>query len=37
MRFLFGDIIVDVEQVALFKNTKRIEFEPRVFELLVYF
>lgn len=37
MRFLFGDIIVDVEQVALFKNAERIEFEPRVFELLVYF
>ena len=37
MRFLFGDIVVDVEQIALIKDDKCIEFEPRIFELLVYF
>jgi DNA-binding winged helix-turn-helix (wHTH) protein/Tol biopolymer transport system component len=37
MRFLFGDIVVEVEQIALIKDDKSIEFEPRIFELLVYF
>jgi transcriptional activator of cad operon len=37
MRFVFGDIIVDCEQVKLTKLAKHIECEPRVFDLLVYF
>ncbi|GAA5136830.1 winged helix-turn-helix domain-containing protein [Thalassotalea piscium] len=37
MRFLFGDIVVDVTQVKLTKNETQLECEPRVFELLVYF
>jgi len=37
MRFIFGDIVVDSEQVELTKHAKKINCEPRVFELLVYF
>ncbi|MBA6391013.1 winged helix-turn-helix domain-containing protein [Colwellia sp. BRX10-3] len=37
MRFVFGDIVVDAEQIKLTKHAKQIEFEPRVFELLVFF
>lgn len=37
MRFEFGDIVVDAEQVKLTKHANQLEFEPRVFELLVYF
>lgn len=37
MHFVFGDMVVDCDQVKLIKHTKNIECEPRVFELLVYF
>lgn len=37
MRFVFGDIEVDCEQIKLTKQNRLMECEPRVFELLVYF
>ncbi|MCC4833172.1 winged helix-turn-helix domain-containing protein [Shewanella sp. 10N.7] len=37
MRFAFGDIIVDVEQVKITKKGEHLECEPRVFELLLFF
>jgi DNA-binding winged helix-turn-helix (wHTH) protein len=37
MRFTFGNIVVDSEQIRLTKNGISLDCEPRVFELLVYF
>jgi DNA-binding winged helix-turn-helix (wHTH) protein len=37
MRFVFDNIVVDSEQVTITKHAKKLECEPRVFELLVYF
>jgi DNA-binding winged helix-turn-helix (wHTH) protein len=37
MQFVFGDIVVDTEQVKLTKGAMQIECEPRVFDLMVYF
>lgn len=37
MRFAFGSIVVDTEQVLLTKSDIVLECEPRVYELLVFF
>jgi transcriptional activator of cad operon len=37
MRFVFDNIVVDSEQVTITKHATKLECEPRVFELLVYF
>ncbi|GAA6206418.1 winged helix-turn-helix domain-containing protein [Thalassotalea sp. SU-HH00458] len=37
MHYAFGSIVVDTEQIIVTKQGEPLEFEPRVFELLVFF